>query len=189
MKSHKKNLTEEVMNSTKTILTALLMVVSFKTQALDVEKALAPTIAQAQKWAADAKVVAAVKDGNANNATKYKDMNQDKWKVASIMDAAVKDFTKNAAASFLKTSKSAEVTEVFVNAKDGTKVAFLAKTSGWSHAGKPKHDVPMAGKVWVGKVETDASTGLQQVQFGVPVMDEGKVIGSLVVGVDAAKLK
>lgn len=177
------------MKNSKTILAVLLLVVGFQAQALDVEKALAPTIEQAKKWAADAKIVAAVKDGNANNSTKYKDMNQDKWKAASIMDAAVKDFTKNDAATFLKTSKSAEVTEAFVNAKDGTKVAFLAKTSGWSHAGKPKHDVPMSGKVWIGKVETDDSTGLQQVQFGVPVMDGGKVIGSLVIGVDAAKLK
>lgn len=177
------------MNSTKILLAVVLLVVGFQAQAMDLEKALAPTIAQAKKWVADAKIIAAVKEGNANNATKYKDINQDKWKAASIMDASVKDFTKNDAATFLKTSKSPEVTEAFLNAKDGTKVAFLSKTSGWSHAGKPKHDVPMAGKVWIGKVEVDDTTGFQQVQFGVPVKDGGKVIGSLVIGVDAGKLK
>lgn len=171
------------------LLATLFFVVGFQAKALDLEKALQPTIESAQKWAADAKIVAAVKDANTSNATKFKSMNQDKWKAASIMDAIVKDFTKNDAAVFLKTSKTPEVTEAFVNAKDGTKVAFLAKTSGWIHLGKPKHDTPMTGKVWIGKVEVDESTGLQQVQFSVPVMDGAKPIGSLVVGVDASKLK
>lgn len=177
------------MKITKIILAAFVLIVGFQGQAVDVEKALAPTIEAAKKWAADAKVVAAVKDSNTNNAKKFKDMNQDRWKAASIMDPLVKDFTKNDAAIFLKGNKTSEITEAFLNAKDGTKVAFLAKTSGWSHLGKPKHDVPMTGKVWIGIIETDESTGLQQVQFGVPVRDGGKVIGTLVIGVDAITLK
>ena len=38
-------------------------------------------------------------------------------------------------------------------------------------------------------VEIDASTGLQQVQVAVPVMDGGKPIGSVVVGLQVARLK
>lgn len=176
------------MTKTKNILAAVLFVFGFQANALDLEKSLQPTIELAQKWAADSKIVSAVKEANATNATKYKDMSQDKWKALSMMDATVKGFIKNEAASFLKSNKSALVTEGFLNAKDGTKVAFLAKTSGWSHGGKPKHDVPMTGKVWIGQIETDESTGFKQVQFGVPVLDGGKAIGSLVIGVDAGKL-
>jgi hypothetical protein len=69
------------------------------------------------------------------------------------------------------------------------KVAFLSKTTSWSHKGKAKHDVPMAGKTWQGTIEVDKSTGQQQIQIAVPVLDGGKPIGSLVVGLAVAKLR
>lgn len=81
------------------------------------------------------------------------------------------------------------VTEIFVNAADGTKVAFLSKTSNWSHKGKPKHDDPMAGKTWQGSIEMDESTGLKSIQVAVPVMDGGKAIGSMTIGYSITKLK
>ena len=40
-----------------------------------------------------------------------------------------------------------------------------------------------------GEVEVDESTGLQQVQIAVPVLDGGKPIGSLVVGLSLTKMK
>jgi hypothetical protein len=80
------------------------------------------------------------------------------------------------------------VSEAFVSGADGGKVAFLGKTSNWSHKGKPKHDQPMSGKTWQGQVEVDESSGLQQVQVAVPVLDGGKPIGSLVVGLSVGKL-
>ena len=46
----------------------------------------------------------------------------------------------------------------------------------------------MAGKTWQGAVEVDESTGTQQIQVAVPVMDGGKAIGSLVVGFAVSKL-
>jgi hypothetical protein len=47
----------------------------------------------------------------------------------------------------------------------------------------------MAGKTWIGPVEVDESTGLQQVQVALPVLDGGKPIGSIVLGLSVAKLK
>jgi hypothetical protein len=67
-------------------------------------------------------------------------------------------------------------------------VAFLSKTSSWSHKGKPKHDVPMMGKIWYGTVETDESTGQLQVQVGIPVLDGARPIGSIVVGFSVSRL-
>lgn len=66
---------------------------------------------------------------------------------------------------------------------------FLSKPSNWSHQGKPKHDEPMVGKTWQGGIELDESTGLQQIQIGVPVLEEDKPIGSLVLGFSISKLK
>ena len=70
----------------------------------------------------------------------------------------------------------------------GLKVAFIAKTTNWSHKGKPKHDVPMTGKSWQGPVEVDESSGQRQIQVSVPVLDGGKPIGSLCVGLSLSQL-
>jgi len=139
--------------------------------------------------AADPAVVAAVKAANANPPAASQAMTQDKWTAMTGFDPFVLSFSGNAAAAALKAKKSAAVSEAFVSAADGTKVAFLAKTSGWKHAGKPKHDVPMTGKSWQGEIETDQSTGLQQIQVAVPIVDGGKPVGSLVVGLQVARLK
>lgn len=141
-----------------------------------------------QGWASDPAIVSAVKAQNANPPADFAGMTQDKWAALTVLDPFVRGFSKNAAATFLKSKKTAAVAEVFVSAADGRKVAFLSKTSGWSHKGKPKHDVPMTGKTWQGAVEVDESVGMQTIQVAVPVMDGGKAIGSVVVGFAVGKL-
>jgi hypothetical protein len=74
-------------------------------------------------------------------------MTQDKWKGLSILDPFVRSFTKNEAADFLKSKKSDIVNEAFLSGSDGLKVASLAKTTNWSHKGKPKHDVPRPARL------------------------------------------
>lgn len=145
-------------------------------------------VAVFQQWASSPAVVAAVKAQNASRAADAAAMTQDKWAGLSVLDPFVRSLTKNDVAAFVKAQKSAMVSEVFVSCADGTKVATLGKPSSWSHKGKPKHDVPMTGKVWRGQVETDESTGLQQIQVAVPVLDGGKPIGSMVVGLSVSEL-
>ena len=142
-----------------------------------------------QEWAKDPNVVKAVQAHNAGLGADAAAMTQDKWKALTVLDPFVRGFTKNAAADFLKSRKTEAVTEAFLSGNDGTKVAFLSKTSNWSHKGKPKHDVPMSGKTWQGTAEVDESTGLQQIQVSVPVLDGDQPIGSLVVGLSLSKLK
>lgn len=141
-----------------------------------------------QAWAAEPVIVNAVKAHNASLPADSAAMTQDKWKTLPILDPFVRGFTKNEAAELLKAKKGDVVSEAFLSGAEGLKVAFLTKTSAWSHKGKAKHDDPMAGKTWQGPVEVDESTGLQQVQVGVPVLDGGKPIGSLVVGLSLSKL-
>ena len=116
-------------------------------------------------------------------------MTQEKWANLTVLDPLVRTFTKNEAAHFLKSKQTPEVSEAFVSCASGTKVAFLSKTTNWSHRGKPKHDVPMGGKMWQGPIEVDETTGVQQVQVAVPVLEGGKPIGSLVVGLAVSKLR
>ena len=141
-----------------------------------------------QAWAGDPTLVRAVKGHNASVPPEYAAMTQEKWKSLSILDPFVRSFSKNEVGEFLKTRKNEFVTEIFVSGAEGLKVGFLAKTTNWNHKGKPKHDVPLTGKNWQGAVEVDESTGLQQVQVAVPVLDDGKAIGSVVVGLSVSKL-
>jgi hypothetical protein len=141
-----------------------------------------------QTWAADASIVSAVKAHNAGLSAESAAMTQDKWKAASVLDPFVRSFTKNPAADFLKSKKTDALSEVFLSGADGTKVAFLGKTTYWSHKGKAKHDEPMAGKTLQGVVEVDESSGQRAIQIAVPVLDGDKPIGSLVAGFNITKL-
>ena len=141
-----------------------------------------------QTWAAAPAIVDATKAYNAAPPADCLAMTQEKWKTLPILDPFVRSFSKNPAAEFLKTKKSDVVSEAFLSGIEGNKVAFLAKTTNWCHKGKPKFDVPMTGKTWQGPVEVDESTGVQQVQVAVPVLDGGKPIGALVVGISISKL-
>jgi len=139
-------------------------------------------------WAADPVIIDAVRAHNAPLAAELAALNQDKWRALTVLDPIVRGFTKNPVGQFLKSRKDDIVTEAFVSDAAGFKVGFIAKTSNWCHAGKPKHDVPMAGKTWQGPVELDESSGQQQLQIAVPVLDGGRAIGSLVVGLSITKL-
>lgn len=146
-------------------------------------------IVAATSLAADPAVIAAVQAHNATPSAEVQAMTQDKWKALTLLDPQVRSFSKSPAGAALKAKKSSFVSEAFLSGADGAKVAFLTKPTGWSHKGKPKHDQPMLGKTWQGEIEVDESTGLQQVQIAVPVLDGGKPIGSLVVGLSVTKMK
>jgi hypothetical protein len=146
-------------------------------------------LAEIKTWAADPVLVTAVATQNAGLPADLAALTQEKWKALTVLDPLVRSFSKNPAGLFLKSKKADWVAEAFVCDAHGTKVAFLSKPSGWSHAGKPKHDQPMAGHDWQGAVELDDSTGLQQVQLSVPVLKDGAPIGSLIVGVALSKLE
>lgn len=154
-----------------------------------VQAKISKKLEDVRAMAADPKVVAAVKKHNAAPSDEAKAMTQEKWKALSMLDPIVRGLARNEAASALQSRRSEAISEAFVSGADGAKVALLSKTSGWSHKGKPKHDVPMSGKEWQGAVEVDESTGQQQVQIAVPVLDGQKAIGSLVVGLSIAKLR
>jgi hypothetical protein len=139
--------------------------------------------------AADPVIVRAVKDANGTVPADQAAMTQEKWASLSVLDPFVRAFTKNEAATALKDKRTDEVAEVFVSSARGTKVAFLAKPTNWSHKGMPKHETPMSGKTWQGEPAMDESTGLQTIQVSVPVLDGGKPIGSLVVGLAVSKLR
>lgn len=146
-------------------------------------------IAEIVAWAADPVIVEAVKARNAAGLEgDMASMTQEKWRSLSVLDPFVRSFSKNPAGQFLKSKKDAWVTLTFLSDAAGYKVAFTAKTTNWCHKGQDKHEVPMTGKIWQGPVEVNQASGLQQIQVAVPVLDGGKPIGSLVVGLSVLAL-
>lgn len=137
----------------------------------------------------DPKVVAAVQGYNAHPPAAARSMTNDKWKGLMLLDPFVKSLAKNPLMDYLKVKKDPSMSELFISGADGGKVGFFSKTSNWTHKGKDKHEIPMQGKTWIGSVEVDESTGLEQVQVSLPVLDGNKPIGSVVVGLAVNKFK
>lgn len=152
----------------------------------DVKPLIEKQMASLNGLSTDATIVAAVKKYNAAPPSA---MTNDAWKKLTVISPEVKALIKSDIGLYLKSKQAACITEMFLSGADGGKVAFLAKTSSWSHKGKPKHDVPMTGKTWTGDIEVDESTGAQQVQVAIPVLDGDKPVGSLVVGLGIAQMK
>jgi hypothetical protein len=150
---------------------------------------LEPYFVKIEAWAADPTIVQAVAAQNTTLPAASAELTQEKWKALTVLDPIVRAFTKNPAADVLKANKAPWLAEAFISDASGKKVAFLNKTTNWSHAGKAKHDEPMKGNHWTGEVELDQSSGQQQVQIAVPVLEQGKPIGSLVVGIAISKLE
>jgi hypothetical protein len=145
-------------------------------------------LAQFKVLGTDPTVVNAVKEYNAAPPPEAQGMTQAKWDALTVLSPEVRAFAKNALADYLKTKRTDAVAELFVSGANGAKVAFFAKTTSWNHTGKPKHDVPMTGKTWVGAPELDQSSGKVTVQVSFPVLDGSKPIGSIVVGLEVSKL-
>ena len=149
-----------------------------------VESILAPL----QVMGTDPVVVQAVRDFNANPPSYAAGMTQDTWKGLSVLDPIIRDMSRNTLAQYLKSKRTPVVDEMFVSGANGTKVALLAKTTSWSHKGTARHEFPMTGKTWIGTPAMDESTGKTSIQVSFPVLDAGRPIGSIVIGLDVTRL-
>lgn len=142
-------------------------------------------------WAANPVIVNAVLEQNRRGP--IAGMDNAKWKVTRRTDPVVTGFQSNPAGQLLK-AKLAEsqgaVSEAFLNAAQGEKVAFIEKTTSYLHKGTAKFDVPFnTGKAWQGQPEFDESSQTYAIQISVPVLADGKTIGALVVGVNLSHLE
>jgi hypothetical protein len=140
----------------------------------------------------DPQIVSAVREHNATPASaEAQAMTNEKWRTLSVLDPFVRAVGKTPLSEYLKAMKNSDdvIAKIFVSGADGFKVGFDAKTEHWTHKGMPKHEVPMTGATWIGPVKLDDSTGQQLIQVGLPVLDGGKPIGSIVFGLRVDKLR
>lgn len=141
------------------------------------------------KWAASPLMVKTVQA--ANQKDPLPDMTNAVWAALAPDDAVVQSFEKNPLGMWLaRKLKDGDgaFSEAFVSGSKGQKIAFVSKPTSYSHVGSAKFDLPMSGKPWQGQPEMDASSNVYSVQIATPVLDAGKPIGVLVVGVAVDKL-
>ena len=142
-------------------------------------------------WAANPVIVNSVLEQNRKGP--IAGMDNAKWKITRRSDPVVTAFQNNPTGQFFKTklddSKGA-ISEAFLSAARGEKVAFAEKTTSYIHTGQAKFDVPFhSGKAWQGNAEFDESSQTYAIQISVPVLQDGKPIGALVVGVNLSYLE
>jgi hypothetical protein len=145
------------------------------------------------KLGSDPVIVAATKAQNAKG-TSLGDIKSldDKWKAhagtADYMQALMDSECGKHMAAYQ--DKNSFVAEMFLTDNQGANVAMTGKTSDYWQGDEAKFTKSFtggAGTVFMGDVEFDDSTQVYVVQASIPVVDGGKVIGVLVVGIDVDK--
>jgi hypothetical protein len=177
---------------TSYLIVLICAVAGFGQAPPEIKAKLDAKIKQLGSLSTDPEIVNAVKAHNATpGSAEALAMTNDKWHGLSVLDPFVRATAKTPLSEYLKTKKSADdtIAKIFVSGADGLKVGFDAKTEHWTHKGMPKHEVPMKGETWIGSVKADDSTGQQLIQVGLPVLDDRKPIGSIVVGLRVDKLR
>jgi hypothetical protein len=156
----------------------------------DIKAKFDAKVQKLEVFSADPQVVKAVKAYNsATPSEEAASMTNEKWHTLTVFDPLVRSVLKTPLSDYLRSKKDDTVIKIFVSGADGGKAGFDAKTEHWTHKGMAKHEVPMTGKMWVGPVKLDDSTGQQMIQVGFPVMDSSKPIGSIVFGMRTDKLR
>jgi len=157
-----------------------------------VVKDVVPEVVQA---AANPEIVKAVKEQNDKGVSLDRIKELDKaWIGAKEPTAFMKSIASNAAAKVLaKIEKSRPYLVEFILTDDqGANVAITGMTSDYWQGDEPKFTNAFAngkGNVYIARPQMDKSTRETISQVSVPVMSDGKAIGTLTVGVRIDKLK
>lgn len=160
----------------------------------DVPPAVAALIPAIKKWGEDPVLVAAVKEQNSKAATLEQIQKRDKeWMAATGVDEQMKAMMKNAAAEKLNKLEATQpyFFESILMDNQGANVAMTNKTSDYWQGDEPKFTNAFkagAGGVDISKSKFDDSAKAYLIQVSVPVMDGGKAIGAVCVGLNLDEL-
>lgn len=116
-----------------------------------------------------------------------------KWSKKVKKDSAAKGsdwiekIASNSCTSALKKLQSEQklIGEIFVMDSVGATACYSSPTSDYDQGDEDKWQVPFVEgkKVHQGELEKDQSTGVALIQFSYPIMDGGKKIGAVTIGI------
>ncbi len=154
------------------------------------QRLLRQRIQAAEDLAESDKIVAAVREHNNRNLPLEEIKRLDaQWTASKELTPLKKSVLENEVARYLRslvTFDKSIYSEIFLTDRQGATVAAYPLTSDYWQGDEKKWSNAMAGgvgKVYVGPVVYDESSKTDAVQISVPVLDKGKAIGVLVVGV------
>ena len=186
---------EEALTNMKYILPFICLSVCFLSpcfgESLPPEKQqkVDPIIAIVQSWATEPLIVNAVKAQNAHLPEAIAGITPEQWDTFTVLDPVVRSMMKNEVGQFLKSKMTDAMTLALLNDAQGYKIGYVIKPKNWIHKGLPQQEQAMLGKVYQGPLVVHPATGILQLLLGVPVMDGGKPIGVIIVGVKASALE
>lgn len=174
----------------KTSLAGILLAVGSLAVAGDVKNALPEIKALASK----PEVIAAVKAQNAKGSTldSIKALDS-KWIAASGNVPEAKAMLDSPLSASFKAVEAAKpyFVESILTDNQGANVAMSATTSDYWQGDEPKFVKAFAdgkGDDYIARPKKDESSGVVVAQVSVPVMDGGKAIGTLTIGVNVQAL-
>jgi hypothetical protein len=175
------------------ILLGLLSSSAFAEEA--VPQAALDLVPSIQGWGSNAVLIAAVKEQNSHGTSldSIKQIDAE-WQKTDGMNDLMKSLMSNGAAAELKKLEASRpfYLELFLMDKQGANVAMTNKTSDYWQGDEAKFQksfIDGKGGVHLGEVKFDNSSQAYLVQISVPVMDGGKAIGALTVGINLDELE
>ena len=180
----------------KNAIIAISVLTSFLFAGNALAKEVKDVVPEVVKAAADPVIVKAVKEQNAQGLTLAKIQEIDKaWMETTNAKkeptAFMKSIASNAAAKELAKLEKPYMVEFILTDNQGANVAVTGMTSDYWQGDEPKFTNAFAngkGNTYIARPQKDKSTGEVISQVSVPVMSDGKAIGTLTVGVRPEKL-
>ncbi len=161
-----------------------------RSTAPNLDPAIQVEVEHIRTWTQDAAILKAVREQNALNVPLSRIRSVDiSWMTATEPDSRMLALLNNPCAKSLQAFTGARrgYREAFVMENQGALVCMTRRTSDYWQGDEDKWRKGFAegrGAVFVSEPELDESTGVKLVHVSVPVMDGGKAIGVLTVGID-----
>ena len=163
--------------------------------ASELEDLLRVKVRTVQHMALNPVLVRAVRQQNKSGLTQEEINRRDKsWRATKEMTPFKLSLQTSPAGRFLKSQvkRSTSFNEAFVTDNQGANVAAYPATSDYWQGDEEKWVESFnggSGRIFIGPLERDESTNTVAAQVSAPVLDRGKTIGVLVVGVTISYLQ
>lgn len=161
-------------------------------QSADVmQKALTAEASKLSSWASEKVIVDAVKKQNAKAIPLAEVKKIDTEWIAGKADAHVRETTTGVCADRLRALAAADARygESFVTDANGAIVCATQRTSDYWQGDESKWTRAFNEGVFIDRPKLDESAKARLAQISLPVLENGKTIGVLTVGVNVDKLK
>jgi len=135
------------------------------------------------EWAANPAIVSAVKEANSKGP--LPGMTNAKWLEIPDNDPTAQSFVNSKSGSMVKKwEEDKEINKLVVRDEKGNLVAASTKPLLYNNAVRPVYINAIKGQPWTdSKIAPDPTTQVKSVQASAPVLDGGKVIGVIHVGI------